>query len=54
MPGWCEPPSLSTTHWLATEAPNNDLVVHIGDISYAVGYGHRWDQVCARTGLQTT
>lgn len=45
MPGWCETPSLGTTHGLETEVPNSDLVLHIGDISYAVGYAHRWDQV---------
>ena len=34
-----EQPSLNTTRRLITELNHTDLVIHIGDLSYADGYG---------------
>jgi hypothetical protein len=44
MAGWCEGPSIMTTGLLASEVPGADLLIHIGDISYAVGWAERWEQ----------
>lgn len=34
-----EPPSLVTTKHLAADVENYDLVLHVGDLSYAEGFG---------------
>ncbi|KAF8013912.1 hypothetical protein BT93_I1694 [Corymbia citriodora subsp. variegata] len=36
--------SLNTTYQLSKDLENIDIVFHIGDISYAVGYLSQWDQ----------
>ena len=33
-----EPPAINNTKLIAKEVKERDLVLHIGDISYAVGY----------------
>lgn len=48
MTGWCEPNSEGTTSRLLQEIQSTgqpfDLVLHFGDISYAVGHAARWEQ----------
>lgn len=47
MKGWCEMGSQGTSarmNQLMTQKTDYDMVLHIGDISYAVGYGERWEQ----------
>lgn len=47
MSGWCETGSEGTTdsiEKLINQGQNFDLLLHIGDISYAVGMAHRWEQ----------
>ena len=43
---WAPPSSLTTAERVATEVEENgvQLILHIGDISYALGYGYIWDQ----------
>jgi len=41
---WEEYPSLNTTKNVLKRIANLDLVLHIGDISYAVGYAAQWDE----------
>jgi len=41
---WEEFPSLNTTRNVISKLNEIDLVLHIGDISYAVGYEAQWDQ----------
>lgn len=38
------PGSLNTTRQLIKDLENIDMVIHIGDISYAMGYLSQWDQ----------
>eukprot|EP01118_Nematostelium_gracile_P011370 TRINITY_DN401_c0_g1_i3.p1 TRINITY_DN401_c0_g1~~TRINITY_DN401_c0_g1_i3.p1 ORF type:complete len:559 (+),score=114.40 TRINITY_DN401_c0_g1_i3:100-1776(+) len=40
---WEERPSLETTKNVLDRINHTDLVIHIGDISYAVGYEAQWD-----------
>lgn len=42
---WEEQPSLNTTANILSELDDTDLILHIGDISYAVGYAA---EVCGR------
>jgi predicted phosphodiesterase len=46
LTGWCEPASGETTNGIIADMQRKDydLVLHIGDISYAVGYAVRWEQ----------
>jgi acid phosphatase type 7 len=46
MYGWCEPASGQTTSLIAQDMNTTDfdMLLHIGDIAYAVGHGVRWDQ----------
>jgi hypothetical protein len=48
MSGWCEPNSEGTTDRIAVELAAGgqpfDMVLHFGDISYAVGHAVRWEQ----------
>lgn len=39
-----EPGSLNTTRQIIRDLNNIDLVFHIGDICYALGYLSQWDQ----------
>jgi hypothetical protein len=41
---WEEYPSLNTTKNVRKRLNNLDLILHIGDISYAVGYSAQWDE----------
>lgn len=41
---WEEYPSLNTTNNVLRRIKEIDLVLHIGDISYAVGYSAQWDE----------
>lgn len=41
---WNESPSLNTTDQIIAIIDDIDLVLHIGDISYAVGYSAQWDE----------
>jgi hypothetical protein len=41
---WEEIPSLKTTRHMIELRDELDLVLHIGDISYAVGYSAQWDR----------
>jgi hypothetical protein len=41
---WEEYPSINTTDNVINRLNQIDLVLHIGDIAYAVGYGSQWDQ----------
>jgi len=41
---WEENPSLNTTRNVLAQIDEIDLVLHIGDISYAVGYSAQWDE----------
>jgi acid phosphatase type 7 len=45
--GWCEEASQSTVDHMVKEARFHDFALHIGDISYAVGYAARWEQFFA-------
>ncbi|KAF8021212.1 hypothetical protein BT93_G1598 [Corymbia citriodora subsp. variegata] len=40
--------SLNTTYQLSKDLDNIDIVFHIGDISYAIGYLSQWDQFTAQ------
>jgi hypothetical protein len=40
---WEEVPSRNTTDLIRAGLQDTDLVLHIGDISYAVGYSSQWD-----------
>eukprot|EP01118_Nematostelium_gracile_P011152 TRINITY_DN391_c0_g1_i1.p1 TRINITY_DN391_c0_g1~~TRINITY_DN391_c0_g1_i1.p1 ORF type:complete len:546 (-),score=112.39 TRINITY_DN391_c0_g1_i1:21-1658(-) len=45
--GWCEPNSVGTSDNVYAQLQDGvryDMVLHIGDISYAVGDAWRWDQ----------
>jgi len=44
--GWCELASGMTTNLILDDIENTqyDMLLHIGDISYAVGYAIRWEQ----------
>eukprot|EP00698_Gefionella_okellyi_P012731 TRINITY_DN3448_c0_g1_i1.p1 TRINITY_DN3448_c0_g1~~TRINITY_DN3448_c0_g1_i1.p1 ORF type:complete len:576 (+),score=64.75 TRINITY_DN3448_c0_g1_i1:121-1728(+) len=50
MEHWQEIPSLNTTSYVQKEVQENNhtLVVHIGDIAYAVGYAAQWDEFMAQ------
>jgi len=50
MLGWCEGASIATTNLIQKELSQKhyDMALHIGDISYAVGYAHRWEQFFAQ------
>lgn len=39
-----QPGSLNTTDQLVKDLDNIDIVLHIGDITYANGYISQWDQ----------
>ncbi|XP_003387473.1 PREDICTED: probable inactive purple acid phosphatase 27 [Amphimedon queenslandica] len=39
-----EPPAVNNTNLMAKEVNERDLVLHIGDISYAIGYAGVWDE----------
>jgi hypothetical protein len=41
---WEEYPSINTTNNVLKRIDDLDLVLHIGDISYAVGYAAQWDE----------
>lgn len=43
-----EPASLNTTYQVAKDLRNIDMVIHIGDLSYANGYLSQWDQFTAQ------
>ncbi|KAK8923706.1 putative inactive purple acid phosphatase 1 [Platanthera zijinensis] len=43
-----QPGSLNTTYQLIKDLKNIDLVLHIGDLSYANGYISQWDQFTAQ------
>ncbi|XP_072951261.1 probable inactive purple acid phosphatase 1 [Typha angustifolia] len=43
-----QPGSLNTTYQLIKDLKNIDMVLHIGDISYANGYLSQWDQFTAQ------
>lgn len=43
-----QPGSLNTTYQLIKDLKNIDLVLHIGDLSYASGYISQWDQFTAQ------
>eukprot|EP00698_Gefionella_okellyi_P020824 TRINITY_DN6617_c0_g1_i1.p1 TRINITY_DN6617_c0_g1~~TRINITY_DN6617_c0_g1_i1.p1 ORF type:complete len:564 (+),score=100.33 TRINITY_DN6617_c0_g1_i1:99-1694(+) len=46
---WPEPASLNTTSYVQKEIDQgNALVLHVGDISYAVGYSSQWDEFMAQ------
>lgn len=42
------PGSLNTTNQLIEDLKNIDIVFHIGDIVYALGYIAQWDQFTAQ------
>lgn len=41
---WQQEPSLNTTNNILNKLNETDLILHIGDISYAVGFSAQWDQ----------
>ena len=43
-----QPGSLNTTDQLIRDLENIDIVMHIGDMSYANGYISQWDQFTAQ------
>lgn len=45
---WEERPSLNTTRNVLALVDETDLVLHIGDIAYAVGYSSQWDEFMAQ------
>jgi len=47
---WEEEPSLNTTENVIKHLNEIDLVLHIGDIAYAVGYSAQWDQFFEQIG----
>jgi len=44
MKGWCTPGPGAVTSMLQNHLTDADLLLHIGDIAYAVGHPNRWDQ----------
>jgi hypothetical protein len=40
---WRSPGAYSTTENVIKNLPGTQLILHIGDISYAVGYSAQWD-----------
>jgi len=45
---WEEVPSLNTTKNVYSQINFIDLILHIGDIAYAVGYSSQWDEFMAQ------
>ncbi|XP_062502844.1 uncharacterized protein LOC134179856 [Corticium candelabrum] len=41
---WEQQPSLKTTKLISQRISETDIVLHIGDMSYAVGYAAEWDE----------
>ena len=39
QPVYSQPQSLNTTRCIQKELNDTDMVLHVGDISYAIGYG---------------
>lgn len=46
--GSYEKASLNTTKQIINDLENIDMVIHIGDLSYANGYLSQWDQFTAQ------
>jgi hypothetical protein len=46
MFGWCETPSLNTSWRIMSDIQEStyDMLLHIGDLSYALGYAVRWEE----------
>jgi len=44
FPVWEEFPAINTTKNVLNVLDETDLILHIGDISYAVGYSAQWDE----------